>query len=354
MKVLFTGGGSAGHVTPNVALIEQLTIDGDDCLYVGARSGIERDIIAPLGVPFYGIASGKLRRYFSWQNFTDPFRIAWGIVQSLRIVLTERPDVVFSKGGFVAVPVVFAAWLCRVPVICHESDVTPGLANKLCFPFARRICLNFEETLRYVPGGKAAHTGTPIRADILNGQRDRALAFLKSEGMKPLLLVFGGSLGAERINQQLRSVLDQLLARFDVIHVTGKDHLDESLQDRAGYWQFEFLRAEFGDLLAAADIVLARAGANSVYELLAVRKPNLLIPLSAKASRGDQIENAQSMAAAGYSQVLTEEAMDDAALLGAIDDLWRNRDEARARLENFPLKDSVALITQTIRNLGAT
>ncbi len=347
--VLFTGGGSAGHVTPNIALIESLQTDGWRCEYVGSESGIERKLISGMKVPYHPIASGKLRRYFDWKNFTDPFLIMLGILQSLRICYRQTPVVVFSKGGFVAVPVVVAAWLLRIPVICHESDVTPGLANKICFTFAKKICVNFEQTLRYLATNKAVVTGTPVRQSLLQGDEQRGRQFLGITAGKPLLLVFGGSLGANAINQQIRSVIDTLLKKFAVIHVTGSGNMDESLSGKKGYIQKEYLESEFGDVLAATDIVVSRAGANAIYELLLVRKPHLLIPLSAKASRGDQIINAKTFSRAGFSDVLFEEDLSDDQFLRALDHLYNNRKARTDKLETYPLQDSVTIICDLIK-----
>jgi UDP-N-acetylglucosamine--N-acetylmuramyl-(pentapeptide) pyrophosphoryl-undecaprenol N-acetylglucosamine transferase len=351
MKILFTGGGSAGHVTPNIALIERARSEGWECVYVGSRAGIEKEIVEPLEIPYYPIASGKLRRYFDWQNFIDPFYILVGIIQSLFICLRDRPDVVFSKGGFVAVPIVVAAWLCRVPVICHESDVTPGLANKICFPFARNICVNFEQTRQYLPAGKVIVTGTPVRKSLLNGDRLRGLKYLGITDEKPVLLVFGGSLGAKAINEQVRQVVDRVTGQFVLVHVTGAGNEDKSFRETPGYLQIEFLVDEFGDVLAAADIVIARAGANSIYELLITRKPHILIPLSAAASRGDQLVNARVFAEAGYSRVIDEDVLDNELFIKEVEDVFANRAIIAARLEEFDIQDSTTVIVNLIRKI---
>jgi UDP-N-acetylglucosamine--N-acetylmuramyl-(pentapeptide) pyrophosphoryl-undecaprenol N-acetylglucosamine transferase len=347
-KILFTGGGTAGHVTPNIALIEETRKRGWLCSYVGSLSGIEHDMIAALDVPFHGIASGKLRRYFSWQNFIDPLFVVFGFLQSLVICLREKPDVVFSKGGFVSVPVVAAAWLLRIPVISHESDVSPGLANRLAYPFCRRICVTFEETRRYLPGDKVVVAGTPIRASLLNGDVVRGREYLGFDGAKDILLVFGGSLGARVINEQLRSVLPALLEVFDIVHVTGNDNVDDALA-QPGYVQKEFIREQFGDVLAAASLVVSRAGANSLYELFVTRKPHLLVPLTLAASRGDQIENAAIFEARGFSRVVREEALSDDVFTDALFLLRDEREEITRVLENFEVHDSVSLIMDQIQ-----
>jgi len=349
MKLLFTGGGSAGHVTPNIALIERAQQEGWECLYVGSRTGIEKDIVKSLDIPYHAIASGKLRRYFDWQNFIDPFFILYGIIQSLFICRRHQPDVVFSKGGFVTVPIVFAAWLCRIPVICHESDVTPGLANKICFPFSRYICVNFEQTRQYLPAGKAIVTGTPVRNSIVDGNALRGRQFLGITSDKPVLLVFGGSLGAKAINEQVRRVLTQLTENFVLIHVTGAGNEDKALNGRSDYLQIDFLANEFGDVLAAADLVIARAGANSIYELLLTRKPHILIPLSAAVSRGDQLVNAKTFAEAGYSRVIEEDALNDELFIKEIEDVFDNRKKIIDRLEEFDVQDSTTVIVDLIK-----
>jgi len=352
-RVLFTGGGTAGHVTPNIALLEAARSKRWEVAYVGSPEGIEREMIGALGVSYYPVASGKLRRYFSWQNFIDPFLILWGILQSLLLCLRLRPDAVFSKGGFVSVPVVVAAWLLRIPVISHESDVTPGLANRLTYPFCRKICVTFDATVPYLPGGKVKVTGTPVRQSLITGDAAAGLAFLGFSGEKPVLLVFGGSLGAATINKQVRRTLPALLQRFDLVHVVGRGNLDATIET-PGYVQKEFVGEQFGDVLAAAALVVSRAGANSLYELLMTRKPHLLIPLGKAASRGDQLDNARVFAALGFSKVLYEEALkgdekSDDAFVESIKDVLDHSEDISARLATFEIKDSVSLIIDLIQ-----
>lgn len=351
-RILFTGGGTAGHVTPNIALIERLQAEGWTVEYVGSAKGIERTIMGGLDIPFHAIASGKLRRYFDWQNFTDPFRILWGLLQSLVICLRFRPNVVFSKGGFVSVPVVIAAWLCRVPVITHESDMTPGLANKLNYPFARKICVNFPQTANYLPQGKVLVTGSPVRRALLTGDAERGRQTLGLASGKPVLLVFGGSLGAASINSAVRSILDTLCERFEIVHVAGAGNIDPALATRPGYHQFEYLDAAFGDALAAADLVISRAGANSLYELLVTRKPHILVPLPLSASRGDQIDNARVFEQAGMSLVIAQETLSGEVLLERIDQAMSQLDNLKSRLASFETRDSVTTICNLITHLA--
>ena len=315
-KIVLTGGGTAGHVTPNIALLPSLKAAGYEIWYIGSYNGIEERLIKEQNIPYYGIDSGKLRRYFDWKNFSDPLRVIHGYAQAKKILSGLKPDVVFSKGGFVSVPVVRAASALHIRTIIHESDMTPGLANRLAIPAADKVCCSFPETLKYLPEGKAVLSGSPIRQELLTGDRGKALELLHWENSsKPTLLVIGGSQGSVAINNALRSDLDELLKEFRIIHLCGKGNLDSSLEGREGYVQFEYIQDELKDLFALADLVLSRAGANSICELLALRKPNLLIPLSAAASRGDQILNADSYKKQGYSMVLKEEDLTPESLL---------------------------------------
>ena len=286
-RIILTGGGTAGHVTPNIALLPRLKELQYDIHYIGSYNGIEKDLIEPFHIPYHGISSGKLRRYFSMKNFTDPFRVLKGFYEANKLIKTLKPDVIFSKGGFVSVPVVMAGKRNHVPTIIHESDITPGLANKLSMPSATKICCNFPETLKNLPADKAVLTGSPIRQELLTGDKEAARKFCHFTSQKPVILVIGGSLGAAAVNQAVRNILPKLLESFQVIHLCGKGKLDESLTRVEGYAQFEYIQKELKDLFALADIVISRAGANAICELLALRKPNILIPLPANASRGD-------------------------------------------------------------------
>ena len=347
-KIVLTGGGTAGHVTPNLALVPKLRELGYDILYIGSLNGIEKELAEQAGLAYEGISSGKLRRYFDLKNFTDPIRVNRGFTQAHRIMRHYRPDIVFSKGGFVAVPVTMAARTLGIPVISHESDMTPGLANRLAGPFATKICCNFPETLKLLPKGKAVLSGSPIREEILKGDAAEGLKFLGFDGLKPRLMIIGGSLGSVHVNNAVRSVLPQLLERFDIIHICGKGNLDESKTDLPGYRQFEYVSAELKDLFAAADIVISRAGANAICELLALKKPNLLIPLPANASRGDQILNAESFRKQGFSMVLTEENLNDGTLTEAVDELWENRQDFIDTMAASPLHNGVDTIIELI------
>lgn len=350
-RIVLTGGGTAGHVTPNIALLPKLKDLGYDIHYIGSYQGIEKKLIEACDIPYYGISSGKLRRYFDLKNFSDPFKVIKGFSEASRLLKELQPDVVFSKGGFVSVPVVIAAGQRKIPVVIHESDMTPGLANKLSFPSASKVCCNFPETMAHLPKGKAVLTGSPIREELLKGNREKALAFTGLSGTKPVLLIIGGSLGSVVVNEAVRSVLPELLKRFDVIHLCGKGKLDQTLTALNGYVQYEYISDELKDLFALSDIVISRAGANSICEFLALRKPSLLIPLSAAASRGDQILNARSFERQGYAAVLEEEELNGESLLKALQTLWENRESYISAMETSPMGNSIDTIIGLLEQL---
>ena len=347
-KIILTGGGTAGHVTPNIALIPRLRELGYDIEYIGSYTGIEKELIEPLGIPYHGISSGKLRRYFSVQNFTDPFRVLKGYGQARRLMKELKPDVIFSKGGFVSVPVVLAGKHSKVPVIIHESDMTPGLANKLAIPSATKVCCNFPETLSALPEGKAVLSGSPIRQELLSGDREKALSLCGFSGDRPTILIIGGSQGSVAVNTAVRGILPELLQDFRIIHLCGKGKMDESLIGTEGYCQFEYITDELKDLFALSDIVISRAGANAICELLALRKPNLLIPLTVNASRGDQILNARSFERQGFSLVLEEEEITNEVLLNTVHRLYDERQTFIDAMHASDLKDPIGTITGLI------
>lgn len=351
-RIILTGGGTAGHVTPNIALLPRLKELGYDIQYIGSYTGIEKELIEPFGIPYHGISSGKLRRYFSVQNFTDPFRVLKGFREAHKLIRQLKPDVIFSKGGFVSVPVVLAGKRCKVPVIIHESDMTPGLANKIAIPSAAKVCCNFPETLKSLPEGKAVLTGSPIRQELLSGNKIAAMDICHFTSDKPVILVIGGSLGAVAVNNAVREALPELLKDFQIIHLCGKGKMDESLKDVEGYCQFEYIKNELRNLFALADIVISRAGANAICELLALHKPNLLIPLSANASRGDQILNARSFERQGFSLVLEEEQLTKETLLNAVKTLYENRTTFINSMKNSGQQDSIGTIISLIEEVS--
>jgi len=324
-KIIMTGGGTAGHVTPNVALIPSLKKNGFEVSYIGSKDGIEKEIIKNKNIPYYAISSGKLRRYFDIKNISDPFKVLKGVLDARKILLKEKPDIIFSKGGFVAVPVVIAASMKKIPVVCHESDITPGLANRLAAPFSDKVCVTFRESLQYIKGNKGVLTGSPIREEIFKGSRLKGLDICGFTGKKEVLFVMGGSLGSKIINDVIRDNLNELINRLDVIHICGKGNIDKKMINVAGYHQFEYVSEDLTHLMAAADYIVSRAGANSIFEFLALKKPTLLIPLSKKASRGDQILNANSFKKEGYSLVLEEEDISKESFICKIKELKENK-----------------------------
>lgn len=347
-KIVLTGGGTAGHVTPNIALIPKLREHGYEISYIGSYEGMERKLIEDYDIPYYGIATGKFRRYFDLKNFTDPFRVLKGVFEAKKYLKQISPDIIFSKGGFVAVPVVRAAKSLNIPVITHESDMTPGLANRLCLPAATVICCNFPETMKTLPAEKAILTGTPIREELKSGSREAGLAFTGFSGEKPIIMVTGGSLGAVAVNNAVRDALPELLTRYDIVHLCGRGKLDERLVGTDGYIQYEYIKEELPDLFAMADLIISRAGANAICEIATLNKPNLLIPLPSKASRGDQILNAHSFESQGFSMVIDEENLTTKTLIDGVDELYADRQKYIDAMAASEQSDAVSVIIDLI------
>ncbi|SEL63204.1 MULTISPECIES: undecaprenyldiphospho-muramoylpentapeptide beta-N-acetylglucosaminyltransferase [unclassified Butyrivibrio] len=346
-KIVLTGGGTAGHVTPNMALIPELKERGYEISYIGSHTGIEKKLIADFHIPYYSISTGKLRRYFDPKNFSDPFRVMKGFVEARQLLKKLNPDVVFSKGGFVSVPVIRAASTLGIPCILHESDMTPGLANKLSFSSAKTICCNFPETLELLPANKAVLTGTPIRKELMKGSREMGKKICGFKDDKPVIMVTGGSLGAQSINETIRYALPRLLPHFNIVHLCGKDKMDNLKLNMEGYKQFEYVKNEMKDIFAMADVVVSRAGANAICELAALRKPNVLVPLSAKSSRGDQIINARSFEKQGFSVVIDNEELDEDILVESIFDVYEHREKYIEKMK----ESNQSGATETILNI---
>ncbi|MBR4668637.1 MAG: undecaprenyldiphospho-muramoylpentapeptide beta-N-acetylglucosaminyltransferase [Butyrivibrio sp.] len=347
-RIVLTGGGSAGHVTPNIALIPALKNAGFEIFYIGSYDGIEKKLIEDYNIPYFGISTGKLRRYFDPKNFSDPFRVLKGFTEAVTLLKRIHPDVIFSKGGFVSVPVVRAAGVLRIPYIVHESDMTPGLANKLSFSGASKICCNFPETLRLLPANKAVLTGTPIREELGMGSKKAGMELCGFTDDKPVLMVIGGSLGAQSVNETVRFALPRLLPDFNVVHICGKEKMDNLKLSVPGYKQFEYVKNELKDIFAMADIVVSRAGANSICELLALKKPNILIPLSTKSSRGDQMLNARSFEQQGFSMVIDNDELDEDILVETIQDLYENREKFLETMSKSSLHSATDTIVKII------
>lgn len=345
-KIVLTGGGTAGHVTPHFALIPHLRKEGWEIHYIGTYEGIEKDLVGDK-LPYHSISAGKFRRYFDLKNFTDPFRVLKGVWDAWAILRQIRPQVIFSKGGFVTVPVTVAAWSLGIPVVLHESDLTPGLANRLSLPFSQKLCLTFPDSLEQAKG-KGIVTGTPIRPELFNGSRERGLALCGWTGQMRTLLVMGGSLGSAILNQTIRKNLAALTKQYRIIHLCGRGNLDPAINNRH-YFQLEYAQDEMPDLLAASDLVLSRAGANSIFELVALGKPNILVPLSLEASRGDQILNAQSFARQGFSLVIQEEDLSIKQLLEHLDILNKNYSSYVNTMKNSKIGDGTINVLKVIQ-----
>lgn len=349
-KIVLTGGGTAGHVTPNMALIPKLQELDYEIVYMGSYDGIEKKLMEDFDIPYYGIATGKFRRYFDPKNFSDPFRVIKGMAEARKYLKEIKPDVLFSKGGFVSVPVVRAAYSLGIPCIIHESDMTPGLANKLCIPVAKKVCCNFPETFSLLPPNKAVLTGSPIRQELTTGSKEAGYKLCGFDSSKPVIMVVGGSLGSAAVNQAVRDVLPELLKDFQVVHLCGKEKVDNLLLTTPGYKQFEYIKSEMKDIFAMADIVISRAGANAISELLALRKPNILIPLPSTSSRGDQILNAKSFESQCFSIVIDEDDLTSKVLLEKIQELYFNRQTYIDAMSKSKQRDAIGTIIGLIED----
>lgn len=348
-KIVFTGGGSAGHVTPNIALINELKKEDWNISYIGSKAGIEKELIGNLDIPYYSISSGKLRRYISKENLKDIFKVFKGCIDARKVLKKLKPDVVFSKGGFVSVPVVVAASTLKIPVILHESDLTPGLANKLSVRFATKIFTSFEETLRYLPSDKAQAIGSPIRREILEGSATKGRSFLGFNNEKPVLTIMGGSLGAKKINDIVRDNLNTLLQCYQIVHLCGKGNVSNEHVGIVGYQQYEYVHSELADLLAASDYVITRGGSNSIFEFLALHIPMLIIPLTKQQSRGDQILNGKVFSENGYAYMLEEESLTSEQLLQFLKKMENNKLQLIENMKKAQASDALNEILNEIK-----
>ena len=349
---VFTGGGTAGHVLPAVPVMRALQRRGVEVVFIGSADGLERRYLEGLeDVRFFGIASGKLRRYWSWRNLTDIFRVLRGLQQCLTLLGRIRPSVVFSKGGHLSFPVVLAARMRRIPVVAHESDFSPGLANRLAMPFLDALCTSFPMRRPGSLRGELLHTGSPVRPELLAGSAAKGRKLVQAPAGRPVVLVTGGSLGADALNEVVAEAAPKLVRECCLVHVCGPGkcagpHLP-------GYRQYEFVGPDWGDMLAAADLVVSRAGSNTLFELLSLGKPNLLIPLPARASRGDQIQNADYAAEAGYSRVIQQDELDASTLVDAVLGMLSETDAWAARLARFEALPAIDLLVALIERTSA-
>ncbi len=351
-KIIFTGGGSAGHVTLNLALIPIFLQAGWKVVYIGSYNGIEKELIEKISdVKYIPILTGKLRRYFSWQNFIDIIKIPLGILQAIWIIFKQKPDIVFSKGGFVSFPVVFAAKINGVKCVMHESDVTPGLANRMSLPFVQKFFTTFEDTIQYVKDNSKVDYVGPVLSDrLINGTKEKACNICGFDEKLPIIMVIGGSLGAKSLNEAIRNNLMQLLSKYQIIHICGKGQLIKDI-DIKGYKQFDYVTDELKDFMAAADVVISRAGSNSIFELLSLYKPMILVPLSGASSRGEQMLNAKSFQSKGYCEIIKDDELsEDNLLISTLEKVWMNRKNYINNMKNsnFKATNNIQLVEKII------
>lgn len=349
-KIILTGGGTAGHVIPNLALIPELKKLGYEIIYIGSLDGIEKKLIVKNNIKYYGIQTGKLRRYFDVKNFKDPFRVFKGISEAYHIIKTEKPDVIFSKGGFVSVPVVIGGKMNGIPVIAHESDITPGLANKIAEPFCKKICLTFPEAINSIKKGKGIVTGTPIRKELGEGSSIKGKNICSFHKEKRVIMVIGGSQGSKTINEIIRRNIKDILIEFNIIHICGKGNLDNNFTNLEGYKQFEYVDENLPHLMNYADFFISRAGANTIFELLSLSKPNILIPLSKKVSRGDQILNAKSFQNQGFSIVIEEENLTYSLLKKNLDEILIKEHYYVSNMKKSNIKNGIENVINVIKH----
>jgi len=335
-KIAFTGGGTIGHVAVNLALIPEAQKRDIETIYIGSKNGIEKEMITDSAkdTKYIPISSGKLRRYLSFENLKDVFKVLKGVLDARKVLKKEKPDLVFSKGGFVSVPVIIAAKSLKIPSIVHESDVTPGLANKISMKFANKMYTTFEETLKYVPKEKSDYIGAIIREDLRDGSKEEGYQLTGFNDQLPVLLIMGGSLGSKALNKAIRDNLDYLTKKYQIIHLTGKGHVDQNIKN-ANYVQYEFVSNELMHFYAITDTVISRAGANAIYEFATMKLPMLLIPLGLDQSRGDQIDNAKIFEKNGYAKVLQEKDVNQSNLISQLDKLENEREDIIDKMSHF-------------------
>ena len=340
-RIIFTGGGTLGHVMPNIPLIRYFQDEGWEVAYIGSKKGIEREKMNELNIKYFPIRSGKLRRYFDLQNFLDIFNVSIAIIQAFFIFIRWRPNVVFSKGGYVALPPVIGAWITRVPIVIHESDMTPGLTTKLSKRFATVICTAFKNTLRYLPANKTTYTGLPVRDLVFEASETIGRQFLGEQIDKPILLVFGGSLGAQFLNNLAREhVKNGNLSSFHVVNICGRGQLDPDMNTFSNYQQFESLSDEFLHVMKSAEFVITRGGATSLFELLAMKKPHPVVPLPKSVSRGDQIDNATYFRDLGVSDFIEEEHFEWDTLREKMEMIQQNWPSILTKLDEMAFSQS--------------
>lgn len=371
MKLAITGGGSGGHTLPAVTIHDSFVdyfSDKDEhfeSIYIGSHSGIEKDVAEKKNIKYFSISTGKLRRYFSFQNFTDGFLIIKGVWDAFRILLKFKPDAVFSTGGFVSVPVVIAAKLLSIPAIIHEQTSHVGLANKIASYFARKVACTFENSKKYFPENKVIQTGQPIRKELFTGSKDKAYDIFDLDNSLPLIYITGGSQGSHKINQTIKEILPELLKHCNIIHQCGKsqghnddDELKEfkntlSSDFKRRYRVQDFIHAdELKHILNGTDLLIGRAGAGTVSEALALRIPSIYIPL-AIAQRNEQYYNAKNLADLGGAIIILEADLKSDSLKENILNLLKNPEQLKIMKESMSkssIQNASELILELIMN----
>ena len=319
--IILTGGGTAGHCIPNLTLLPYLKKYFDKIYYIGSENGIEREIIENANIPYYYVSCAKLDRSKKLKNLTIPIKVIKGISQAKKLINELKPDVIFSKGGYVSVPTVIAGKKLNIPIILHESDYTIGLANKICARYSEKVLTAFPETSGHIKNGQ--FIGMPLRDLTPKISENEILKKYNFSGQKPILLVIGGSQGAKAINLALRKSLPNILAKFDVLHVCGKGNVDNSIQYN-GYTQKEYI-LDIQEAYSIASVCITRAGATSLFELMSIKMPCVVIPLPKGASRGDQILNANYFEKLNLITVLNQDKLTENTLVNAINSVYNNR-----------------------------
>lgn len=353
-KIIFTGGGSAGHVTLNLALIPWFLEQGYQITYIGSKGGMEEELVKKFPtVKYKSILTGKLRRYFSLKNLADMIKIPLGCLQACYLIYKENPDIIFSKGGFVSFPVVVGGFVNRKKIFMHESDITSGLANKLSLPFVSTFFTTFPETVNTVKYKQKVCCVGPVMSDrLFNGSREKGASFAGLESQKPTIMFIGGSLGAKSLNDAVAQNLPELLKHYQVIHISGKNGFNPSLKGK-GYVQYEFVDKELKDLMALSDVVISRAGSNAIFELASLNKPMILVPLPNTSSRGEQSLNARNFANKGFASVIKDEDISSPnILLPAIKQAFEKKEETIKKMQQNPVKTTTvtALCQRIIEN----
>jgi UDP-N-acetylglucosamine--N-acetylmuramyl-(pentapeptide) pyrophosphoryl-undecaprenol N-acetylglucosamine transferase len=352
ITIAFAGGGTGGHIYPGLAVIAYLKkIFPCRVFWIGANMGMDRAIVEEAGVEFYGIPAGKLRRYFSFRNVVDIFRVLGGCLVARKILRREKPALLFSKGGFVSVPPCAAAYSLGIPVFTHESDFSPGLATRINLRFSKKVFTTFRETSGFLPAavrGRSVCAGNPIRPEFRDARAKLGRAFLGVDGEDPILLVLGASLGARQINCLVRECLPWLTGRFTVVHQTGAAAWDIPASVR--YKPYSFIRAEMPHVIAAAALVLCRSGAGTIWECASLGKPMILVPLAGSGTRGDQVENARYLEEKGAALVLWGDvkAEDVAAAVERLSGDAGTCAKMSAAAREFAALDGGRLIAETI------